>query len=175
MRPRKLPLSAVLFSLTLLAPAAGAQGPAPCAPGCPMVTETVYREVTRKVCKWVPDVKKTTKWVYDCKCEDFCAPRFCPPKHGHGCDCDECRECGRLAVKHVLIKKQVVEECPTMKCVVECVTERVPCVVCRPVGPMPCASGTMPLSAPPPSSGVAPMSYQAPAQPASVRVGGLAR
>ncbi len=180
MRRTLLPLGAALCTLAAFAAAPGRAGdPVPCGPGCQIVTETTYREVTRKVCRWVPDVKKTTKWVYDCKCEEYCAPRLFPSHLGdhNACNgCDSCAACGNVRTKHFLVKKQVVEECPSMKCVVECVTEKIPCVVQRrvPSGPMPCSGGITPLSALPPRAGsVTPVSYTTPTQP--LRVGGLAR
>ena len=61
-----------------------------CEPGYTIVEEVCYKEVVTKVCKVVPDVKKTVKWVYDCKPEDFCLPKCSCPLHGlkkhHGCE-----------------------------------------------------------------------------------------
>lgn len=69
-----------------------------------------------KVCREVPDVKKTTRYVYCCKCEDFCAPRILPPCLWHLCG--NCA-CGHVRTKYLLVKKAVVDECPTTKCVVD--------------------------------------------------------
>jgi hypothetical protein len=124
--------------------------------------------VVTKVCKVVPDVKKTVKWVYDCKPEDFCLPRCSCPLHGlkkhHGCEkCASCMQCDRPMNRNLLIKRQVVEECPTTKCVIETVVEKVPYVVHRKV---PCGPDGKPLVVPggvPP--GVLPEPIPAPKTP----------
>lgn len=108
-------------------------GPPACEPGYTVVKEVVYKEVVRKVCREVCDVKKVTKWVYDCKTENFCLKQ-CRP--GHKCS-EDCASCKGPYQKNLLIKRMVVEEHPTTKCVVEEVVERVPCVVYRKV---PCAA-----------------------------------
>ncbi len=139
MRKYLLLLAAMLFAVAA-APRAGRAGgpfpdvPPPCEPGCKMVAEVCYKEVVRKVCRTVPDVKKVTHWVYDCKGEDYCAPRILPPHLGshHGCD-DGCKDCGKPRCRCMLVKTPVVEECSTTKCIVEYVSERVPYVVYRKV------------------------------------------
>jgi hypothetical protein len=108
--------------LTLAAVAAWGGDPAPVVPvghlGQVNAEPTVHHCVggCGKVCREVPDVKKITKWVYCCKEEDYCAPRILPPCLWHLCG--GCA-CGVPRTKHFLVKKAVVTECPTTKCVVE--------------------------------------------------------
>lgn len=114
--------------------AAAASPPAPCEAGYRIVEETCYREVVHKVCRMVPDVKKTTKVVYDYKVVDY----YLPKKHGLRCSqCGQCGcscgVCGKPRTKRVLMKKFVTVEQPTCKCVVECIVERVPYTVYRKV------------------------------------------
>jgi hypothetical protein len=76
-----------------------------------------------KICVRVPDVLKTPRTIYDCKCEDYCAPR-CSLRAllGGLCGCgDTC--CGPVRTRKILLKKVVTDECPTTKCVVQ----QVPC------------------------------------------------
>jgi hypothetical protein len=77
---------------------------------------------TRKVCVPEATTKKTTKTVYDCRCEDFCLPGF----HLHGlfhatagdaCPACEAGKCGHPLTRKVLVKKTCTEECDTYKCV----------------------------------------------------------
>jgi hypothetical protein len=100
-----------------------------CPPGYQIVVEIQYHEVVRKVCKLVPDVKKTKKVVYSTIDEDFCLPRL----RLFGCkeECGSRISCGTPQCRKLLVKKEVVEECPTVKCVVEHVLERIPCKVYR--------------------------------------------
>ena len=112
-----------------------------CEPGFTMVAEVCYKDVVKKVCRLVPDVKKVSKWVYDCKSEDFCLKR-CPLHKDKCCnDCAECAKCDRPRTKTVLLKKLVVEECPTTKCIVEEVCEKVAYTVYRKV---PCGTTACP-------------------------------
>ena len=103
-----------------------------CEPGYRLVPETTYREVTRCVCKLVPHVEKKKKWVYSTIDEPFCIKRTL----GFGCcsdGCDDCAKCRGPFCKKLLVKREVVEECPTMKCVVETIVEKVPCTTYRKV------------------------------------------
>jgi hypothetical protein len=75
-----------------------------------------------KVCCLVPEVKKVTKPVYDCECEDFCVPG----KSDCCIGCDECGRrkliytptCGCVRTRVKLIKKNETKEVKTFKCVV---------------------------------------------------------
>jgi len=157
MRPTILPLGAALSALAMLTPASGAQQPPPCQPGCQVVKEVTYKEVVTKVCREVQDVQKITKWVYSCRCEDYCAPRIIPPASAFRGGCcgadsgcadsgcgDSCSACGIPRTKRLLVKEKVEVECPITKCVVECQTVKVPCVSYRqvPCGNVPCAGAT---------------------------------
>lgn len=143
-------LAALGLSLASLAGAADhhATTPAACA-ACSPCQEIVYKEVIKKVCRQVPDVKKVTKWVYDCKTEDFCIKQCSGllGKGGSGCSsgcstgCDSgCPNgtCSGPYQRTLLIKRLVTTEVPTTKCIVEEVVERVPCVVKK----APCATGS---------------------------------
>jgi hypothetical protein len=117
-----------------------------CEPGYTLISETGYKDVIKKICRPVTEVKKKVKWVYGCRPEDFCLPRCGCPLHaltGHaGCEtCASCSACAVPASKNLLIKKKVVEEILTTKWVVETVVEQVPCVIYRKV---PC--NTLPTS-----------------------------
>jgi hypothetical protein len=71
----------------------------------------------------VPSTKKVPKNVYRTECEDFCVPG---PSTRSICF-DECGRrkvvvtpsCGKVRSRNKLIKKEVNEEVPTTKCVVE--------------------------------------------------------
>ncbi len=99
--------------------------------GDPRCGEVVLQDVSCKVCKPVPDKKKVTKIVYECKEEWYCLPQCPCPLHigKHDC-CDSsgatCPTCEKPRCRRVLIKKIVTEEKPTTKCVVETVTDRTP-------------------------------------------------
>jgi hypothetical protein len=150
-------IGAVLAAVLTMTPPAGADGnhhhvPA-CEPGYTLVPEVTYVEVCRKVCKLVPDVRETEKWVYSCKSEDLCFKKC--PLHGlhtcAGCEqCGACVQCDKPVTRNRLVKRLVVEECPSVKCVVE----RVPCVVYRKVpcgfAPSP-APEMLPAPKPPPA------------------------
>jgi hypothetical protein len=96
--------------------------------------EVVYQEVPCKVCKPVPDKKKTTKVVYECKEEWYCLPKCPCPLHigKHDC-CDSCGNhcltCEKPRCRRILVKKIITEEVPTTKCVVENGTQTVPCTI----------------------------------------------
>jgi hypothetical protein len=150
MRNNLLCLTALAASL-LAVPRSGAHDhhtkPA-CEPGYTLVEEIGYKDVIKKVCREVPDVQKKTKWVYDCVQEDFCLTKCRCPLHGlkhhHECEqCQSCSRCDRPMTKNLLVKRKVVEETITTKCVVETVVERVPYVIYHKV---PCAT---PGAAPP--------------------------
>jgi len=129
----------VLGALCVFCLSAGvrAAGPPTCEPGYQIVEEVCYKEVVHCVCKVVPDIKKVTKPVHDCKAVEFCQLK-CPGFHcKHGCDGAPCPDCGKVRTRTVLLKKFVTVEEPTCKCVVEKVIERVPYTVyhkvpCRP-------------------------------------------
>jgi hypothetical protein len=115
-----------------------------CEPACPAECGC-FREVCKKVCRVVPDVKKTPRNCYSCKCEDFCVLKCSCPLCRHCCQscqpcspcdggCDApgyCPRCGRPHVRHLLLKKIVNDECPQPKCVVERVAVLAPCKPCR--------------------------------------------
>jgi hypothetical protein len=156
MRKTLLP-GAVLLALAGTSALGLASGPlpgAPCEPGYQIVTEVQYREVVKRVCKNVPDVKRVTHWVYECKTVDFCKAGCSLHGARHQGTCDDCDghgsrcPCGPVGAKHYLLKRLVTEECPTTRCVVECTVERVPCVVCRKV---PCAASPAACPAPVPA------------------------
>lgn len=106
-----------------------------CEPGYTLVEEIQYREVVRKVCRLVPETKKVPRTVYEVKVVDYCQQKCPNPlaclKHKGEPAC--CGDCGKPRTRKVLVKKEVVDECPGYKCVVEEVVERVPCVVYRKV------------------------------------------
>lgn len=76
-----------------------------------------------KTCRLVPSTKKVTKNVYHTECEDFCVPAH----SAHEICRDECGRrqvvvtprCGEVRTRKKLIKKEVTEEVPSTKCVVE--------------------------------------------------------
>ncbi len=111
---------------------------APTKPHCPpattVVEETVMKEVTKFTCKWVPDVKKVRRTVYECREEPICLPRcgHCS-LFGHKPGCAECDRCEPPRMRRVLVKREIVEEKPTCKCVLEEVKEVIPVKVYRQV------------------------------------------
>lgn len=102
-----------------------------------LVEEIRYHDVIRKHCKIVPDTKKISKTVYECKEENYCLPKCPHPllggSRGKGEDVCPYPTCDKPRRRKVLVKKEVVEECPTFRCVVESVVERVPYKVYRKV------------------------------------------
>lgn len=70
-----------------------------------------------------PAKRKITRVLYDCKCEDYCLPRCnckCWLWWKQCLPCGElCVECGQPRVRHVLLKKIVTDECPTVNCVLK--------------------------------------------------------
>jgi hypothetical protein len=97
----------------------------PAEPGYQIVECVEYKEITRHVCKLVPEVKK--KWVYTCKNEPFCLL-------GSGGLChDGCAGCAGPFDRCLLVKKQIELPCGTQKCVVETVKEKLPMTVFRKV------------------------------------------
>jgi hypothetical protein len=119
----------------------------PCEPGYMIVEEICYREVVHKVCKVVPEMKKVTRRVYSCKEEDYCLPKCACPFFALGKKCDAacCPQCGKPQSRTVLLKKEVIEEIPSFKCVVEEVRQVVPFKVYRKV---PCIPVATPMPAP---------------------------
>jgi hypothetical protein len=128
-----------------------------CPPGHRLVEETVQKEVCRHCCKYITDVKKVKKAVYECREEPICLPNchFGCSLFGYrlsfsGCgwnqrcghkpydaECDRCE----LRMRKVLIKREIVEEVPICRCVVETVKETIPVKVFRQVPcvpPSPC-------------------------------------
>lgn len=84
----------------------------------------------RKVCRLVPDVKKTTTFEYCLVCEDYCLNGIskcvgCKEV----CDCNGCKHCEKVMkptcckvqTKAKLMKTPVVKETHGWKCVVVCV------------------------------------------------------
>lgn len=151
-------LALALGSLTaqVTSPMAGRASPdlQVCPPGCKFVEEIVHKEVVRHVCKYVPDVKKVRKTVYECKEEPYCLPKCSCGSFslfgyrvscwgcGHSAANPECDQCEPVRMRRVLVKREVVQECPTYKCVVETVREVVPVKVYRAV---PCNSAPVVL------------------------------
>jgi hypothetical protein len=115
--------------------------PPVCEPGYQIVEETCTKQVERKVCKVVPDVKKVSKWVYSCKEDPFCIK-----KSGKHCTCDSCSDPQH---RIQLVKREVIEEHPTTKCVIETVVETVAYKVYRKV---PCAAVPPAAPASPPTA-----------------------
>jgi hypothetical protein len=90
----------------------------------------------KPVCRIVCEMKEVKEWVYECECEDFCVPG---PGKKVGCYCDQDPNCPckceskpiykpcwcEMFHRKKLIKKEVVKQVPTYKCVVEYV-----CVEC---------------------------------------------
>jgi hypothetical protein len=154
LKTTRFALGAALLGLVGAAACAGhPDQPLPCEPGYTIVEETCYKEVIHKVCRQVPDVKKTVKTVYSCKEDDVCLPRCHGAgghKHEHGEACGEgCEECGgtaKVRTRRLLVKRFVTEECPSTKWVVESVVERVPYKVYHKV---PCAAAGAACPAPP--------------------------
>lgn len=128
--------------------------PLACEPGHIFIEEIRYQEIVHTICTTVPDVKKTVKPVYRCKEEEICLPKcsHCKQKCG---DCSSCPQCGKPRSRRVLVKKLVMEACPTSKCVIETVVEKVPYKILRMV---PCNS----VSLPPPVQMQAPVAAPAP-------------
>jgi len=122
-------LTALLGGLLPVPPFAPRPGAKPtCEPGYQIVEEIEYRQIVRKVCKQVPDVKKVRKTVYEVKEEEHCVSK------NHKGDT-------KPQTRRVLVKKEIVEEVPTYKSVVETVVEVVPVKVyrkvpCPPPGPV---------------------------------------
>lgn len=116
---RILPLVLLLAS----AFASQAQAGGCCCPSCGCHN-------VKKVCKPVCDVKKETKFVYSCVCEDFCVPG---PSKVVGCtckkDCNGCEHCcpvrqptcAAVRTRTKLVKTPVEVEKPTIKWVVQTV------------------------------------------------------
>jgi hypothetical protein len=89
----------------------------------------------KKVCRLVPEFKKTTTFCYDCKCEDFCLPgpspccgKKCVPNTCSTCFGTGCHKehiygkpcfCGHIRTRKVLIKIPVTKETKVWVCKVE--------------------------------------------------------
>jgi hypothetical protein len=122
--------AALVLALGIALPAANADGlfkkhhhgPPACEPGYKIIEEIVMQEVTRTVCKMVPETKK--KWVYKTIDDPFCIH---DTKHGH------CPQCSGPYCRKQLVKFQIDEPCQTMKCVTETIVELVPVKVYRKV------------------------------------------
>jgi hypothetical protein len=98
-----------------------------CEPGYQLVEEVVIQEVTRAVCKMVPETKK--KWVYS----TIDAPYCVLDSHGN----HHCPQCAGPYCRKLLVKRQIDEPCETLKCVTELIVEKVPVTIYRKV---PCAT-----------------------------------
>ena len=96
--------------------------PVECEPGFKLIQETVIEDVERVVCKMVPEFKK--KWVYSWVTDPFCIPNS---KHG------ECPNCAGPYCRKQLVKREVLDPCPHMKCVTERIVEKVAVKVTRKV------------------------------------------
>jgi hypothetical protein len=86
-----------MLAIALLTP-----GHTPADAACPVV---------EKVCVAEPVVKVKERWVYSCKCVEFCLPQHSALAHS------DCPECGNIRTKKVLMKRLCVEEKPGYKCV----------------------------------------------------------
>ncbi len=121
-----------------------------CPPGHTLVEETIIKEVVRTTCKYVTETKKVRKTIYECKEEPFCLPKC---SHcallGHKSHCGDCGPCEALRMRRVLIKREVVEEVPVCRCVIETVVDKVPVKVYRPVPCAPAQPSMMPVTPPP--------------------------
>lgn len=146
MRRHVLPLAAFCVGLGGLLSGAHADGilkkhhstPPHCEPGYKIVEETVMQEVTRTVCKMVPETKK--KWVYSTIDDPFCIR---DTRHG------ECPNCSGPYCRKLLVKTHVEVPCPGLKCVTETITEVVPVKVYRKVPCGPTESKIETIPAPP--------------------------
>lgn len=137
-RYRWLPAAVLLGSLIVVlsvgAMPPATEGPLVCEPGTMIVEDICYKEVVKKVCRMVPEVKQHKRRVFDVKCEDYCLPKCpCPLCGGKKLCGDWCPFCGKARTKQLLLKKEVVEERVEYKCVVEEVVELVPYKVYRKV------------------------------------------
>jgi hypothetical protein len=123
----------------------------PCEPGYQWVQVTEIQEVCREVCKIVPDVKKTTKWVYSTVDDPFCLHRSGAHGHGHHGNCEPgCPSCEGPFCRKQLVKRAVICEEPTTKCVVEKIVEHVPCTVWKKVACAPQPDACPPAATPSP-------------------------
>src|SRR5688500_6373970 len=86
------------------------------------------KDCVEKECIRVPDTKKKTHTEYKCIEEDICKPwcHFCKKAKCGGCvtakcdDCDKggkCKDCGKVRCRRKLVKRFVVEEECTTKCI----------------------------------------------------------
>ena len=117
--------ASLVVALGLLASAGLAQEIIPANHGGPVVIEGQSCEGGHcgkcVDCVRIPDVKKTTKIIYDSKCKEMCLP-FCSLKsllsgHCGSCESGDCGDCGRHITVHKLMKKACETECPTTRCV----------------------------------------------------------
>ena len=138
-------LGAVVLGLGLAWQSATANGPLrhhhakppACEPGYKIIEEVVMQDVIKSVCKMVPEFKK--KWVYSMVDDPFCIR---DSKHG------ECPNCSGPYCRKQLVKREILEPCPTMKCVTETVVERVAVTMYRkvPIGTPGSNIETIPVS-----------------------------
>jgi len=103
--------------------------PPVCEPGYMLVEETCYRDEVRRHCRLVPDVKKVRKTVYECQEEYFCLPPCRLPAWCGLAEPAGCPTCAEPYRRRLLVKKEVVEEQPSCKWVVETTVEKVPYTV----------------------------------------------
>ena len=111
-------------------------------------------------CVRVPDVKKTTEWVYCSRCKDLCAPKcsLLSLFSGHGCGCESCEhgDCAHYHVRRLLKRACEKEECTT-KCVPACeYAASLPVAV---YAPAPAAPAVAPAPMPAPAPMVAPKAH----------------
>jgi hypothetical protein len=106
--------------------------PTTCEPGYQIIEERGFQTVIRTVCKVVPDTQKIKKIVYSTKEQPFCLPAgSCGPNCFNSCPTQPA--CCPPICRLLLVKKEVVSECPSWKCVVEQVPEQVPCTIYKKV------------------------------------------
>ena len=106
-----------------------------CPPGHTTVEEVLHKEVVRHHCKYVTETKKVVRTVYEFKEEPFCLPK-CEPCSWFGLhkkDCRDCNPCEPPYCRRILVKREIVEEVPVCRCVIETVKVLAPVKVSRQV------------------------------------------
>ena len=87
-----------------------------------------------KICIAVPDKTKTSKVEYSCTTKDICLLK-CPKFLKGGCCESGCADCGKPRTVNVLMKRVVITECDSTKCIV---THREAAPKCAPACKTPC-------------------------------------